>query len=44
MPGWHSGGAERAELWPRMVELYPDYENYQSWTDRKIPVVICEPF
>jgi F420H(2)-dependent quinone reductase len=34
---------ERAELWPRMVELYPDYENYQSWTDRKIPVVICEP-
>ena len=34
---------ERAELWPRLVELYADYESYQSWTDREIPVVICEP-
>ncbi|MBB6170246.1 deazaflavin-dependent oxidoreductase (nitroreductase family) [Nocardiopsis mwathae] len=33
---------ERAELWPRLVELYPDYADYQSWTDRVIPVVICE--
>ncbi|ASU85375.1 nitroreductase family deazaflavin-dependent oxidoreductase [Nocardiopsis gilva YIM 90087] len=33
---------ERAELWPRLVELYPDYDAYQSWTDRVIPVVICE--
>jgi F420H(2)-dependent quinone reductase len=35
--------AERAELWPRLVELYADYEAYQSWTDREIPVVICAP-
>lgn len=35
--------AERAELWPRLVELYADFESYQSWTDRVIPVVICEP-
>jgi F420H(2)-dependent quinone reductase len=35
--------AERATLWPRLVEMYADYDNYQSWTDREIPVVICEP-
>ena len=34
---------ERAALWPRLVEMYADFENYQSWTDREIPVVICEP-
>lgn len=33
---------ERAELWPRLVDLYADFDNYQSWTDRQIPVVICE--
>lgn len=34
---------ERAALWPRLVELYADYDSYQSWTQREIPVVICEP-
>lgn len=34
---------ERAALWPRLVEMYADYDSYQSWTDREIPVVICEP-
>lgn len=34
---------ERAVLWPRLVALYRDFENYQSWTDRVIPVVICRP-
>jgi deazaflavin-dependent oxidoreductase (nitroreductase family) len=34
---------ERATLWPRLVEMYPDFEDYQSWTDRRIPVVVCEP-
>ena len=34
---------ERAELWPRLVELYADFDNYQSWTDREIPVVVLEP-
>ncbi|RVW08046.1 nitroreductase family deazaflavin-dependent oxidoreductase [Prescottella agglutinans] len=33
---------ERAELWPRLVDLYADFDNYQAWTDRQIPVVICE--
>jgi deazaflavin-dependent oxidoreductase (nitroreductase family) len=35
--------AERAELWPRLVATYADFENYQRWTDREIPVVVCEP-
>ena len=34
---------ERAALWPRLVELYADFDNYQSWTDREIPVVILSP-
>ncbi|BCN52502.1 hypothetical protein RE9425_08920 [Prescottella equi] len=33
---------EHAELWPRLVDMYADFDNYQSWTDRQIPVVICE--
>ena len=35
--------AERAALWPRLVSLYADYDSYQSWTDRVIPVVVLEP-
>jgi deazaflavin-dependent oxidoreductase (nitroreductase family) len=31
---------ERAELWPRLVELYADFAKYARWTDREIPVVI----
>ncbi|MFD3810101.1 nitroreductase family deazaflavin-dependent oxidoreductase [Rhodococcus sp. NPDC058639] len=34
--------AERAEYWPRLVAMYPDFDNYQSWTDRVIPAVVCE--
>ena len=35
--------AERADLWPRLVELYADVDTSAAWTDRQIPVVICEP-
>ena len=35
--------AERSRLWPRLTDLYADFDSYQSWTDREIPVVICEP-
>lgn len=35
--------SERARLWPALVDLYADYASYQSWTEREIPVVICEP-
>jgi len=34
---------ERAAVWPRLVDLYADFDNYQSWTDREIPVVILSP-
>jgi deazaflavin-dependent oxidoreductase (nitroreductase family) len=35
--------AERAALWPRLVDLYADFESYQAWTEREIPVVILDP-
>lgn len=34
---------ERAELWPRVCEMYGDYETYQGRTEREIPVVLLEP-
>lgn len=34
---------ERAALWPRLVDLYADFEKYARWTDREIPVVVLEP-
>ncbi len=33
---------EKAELWPFMAEVWPDYDEYQKKTDREIPVVILE--
>ena len=35
--------AERAEYWPKMAAMYSSFDDYQSWTDRVIPVVICDP-
>lgn len=35
---------ERAQLWPRLVDMYADYDKYASWTDREIPVIILEPW
>ncbi len=37
-------GEERAELWPRVVSAYPGYARYQQRTDRRIPLVILEPY
>lgn len=34
---------ERAGLWPRLVAHYRDFEQYQAWTERTIPVVLLEP-
>jgi F420H(2)-dependent quinone reductase len=34
---------EWAELWPRLVDLYADFDSYQAWTEREIPVVVLEP-
>lgn len=36
-------GAERDEWWPRCVEAFPPYAEYQTKTDRLIPVFVLEP-
>ena len=33
---------ERAKIWPEMVEIWPDYDEYTKKTDRVIPIVILE--
>jgi F420H(2)-dependent quinone reductase len=35
--------AERDEYWPKLDAMYADFVNYRSYTDRKIPIVICDP-
>ncbi len=34
---------EKEQLWPRLDEMYPSYADYQTKTDREIPVVILRP-
>ena len=34
---------EKTQLWPRLVEMYPDYAVYQTRTERQIPVIILAP-
>ena len=34
---------ERSELWPRVTAAYKGYRNYQTKTDREIPLVLLEP-
>jgi len=36
-------GAERDEWWARCVEAYPPYADYQTKTERLIPVFVLEP-
>ncbi|OYO15084.1 nitroreductase family deazaflavin-dependent oxidoreductase [Enemella evansiae] len=36
-------GSEREEWWERCVAAYPPYAEYQTKTDRQIPVLILEP-
>jgi proline iminopeptidase len=39
----HTANAqERAALWPKMVEIYGPYADYQKKTDRQIPVVVLK--
>ena len=35
---------ERTPIWERQKELYPGFAEYESKTDRVIPVVVLEPF
>ena len=34
---------QRERLWPKLVDVYADFDNYQSWTEREIPVVVLKP-
>jgi deazaflavin-dependent oxidoreductase (nitroreductase family) len=34
---------QKARLWPRLVEIWPDYERYQQRTEREIPLAILSP-
>ncbi len=34
---------EKAALWPRLVAMYRDFDDYQARTTRNIPVVILSP-
>jgi deazaflavin-dependent oxidoreductase (nitroreductase family) len=35
-------GDERAQWWDRAVDAWPDYAEYQTKTDRQIPVFVLE--
>jgi deazaflavin-dependent oxidoreductase (nitroreductase family) len=35
--------AEREHYWPQLVAMYSSFEDYRNWTDRVIPIVICDP-
>ena len=34
---------EKAEIWPRLVEIYPPYADYQARSSRDIPVIRLSP-
>ena len=34
---------EKARLWPKLVDAYADFDTYQSWADRDIPVIVLKP-
>ena len=36
-------GDEKAEWWKRATEVWPSYDEYQSKTDRAIPLVVLAP-
>ena len=33
---------EKPEMWAKMVDVWPDYDEYQKKTSREIPVVVLE--
>ena len=38
-----ANAAERPALWHKMVEIYAPYTQYQTKTDRQIPIVVLTP-
>jgi deazaflavin-dependent oxidoreductase (nitroreductase family) len=37
------GGEEKTRLWQKMVEMYPTYDDYQTKTQREIPLLVLRP-
>ena len=37
-----ASGDERATLWDQMADIWPPYNEYQTKTDREIPIVVLE--
>jgi deazaflavin-dependent oxidoreductase (nitroreductase family) len=40
--GRQAEGPERERLWAQMVEVLPQYADYQARTERRLPVVVLE--
>lgn len=38
-----AGPDEKAEWWAKATEAWPDYDKYQTKTDRQIPLVVLTP-
>jgi deazaflavin-dependent oxidoreductase (nitroreductase family) len=38
-----ASAAEADELWPRLLEVWPAWEDYKRRTSRVFPVFVCEP-
>lgn len=36
-------GDDRRSLWDKMAEVWPEYDEYASKTDRELPVVVLTP-
>ncbi len=34
---------EKVRLWPKMVEMYKGFADYQARTERDIPLIVCRP-
>ena len=43
MTARRASAAEKAALWPKLVAIYRDYDDYQARTTRDIPVLILTP-
>jgi deazaflavin-dependent oxidoreductase (nitroreductase family) len=43
MRGRRASDPEKQALWPRLVAMYRDYNDYQARTSRNIPVMILSP-
>jgi deazaflavin-dependent oxidoreductase (nitroreductase family) len=38
-----ASASEKVDLWPKLLAVYPDFDEYQARTERDIPVMICSP-